>query len=145
MKPLPPPDAPIYRTRQRWPKWSGVVLPTHVPAMLRQRFATLGWTNADHVSTARHWLTAGRDMERQWNEEVRMAVRRWGDHGASPPSGEGWGALISGVYRDHFPARVKERLRGLAHGGSWLIELSYAHWRAAGKAGHTWPGRGGAG
>jgi len=61
----------------------------------------------------------------------RLAVWAEGAYGAQ-------GATISGVYREHFPQPVKERLRRLASMVSERLAYSRSAWRQAGKRQSTW-------
>jgi hypothetical protein len=69
---------------------------------------TLMINRADLAAAAEHFAEAAR-LSRAHVAAVQAAIRRYG---------EGNGQLISGVARDHFPDRVKNRLRALARGVS---------------------------
>jgi hypothetical protein len=63
--------------------------------------------------------------DRREEQRALKAGQRYGDHGA----------LISGVYRDHFPDTVKNKLRRYAHERSDALGAAAAHYRAARKRG----------
>lgn len=87
------------------------------------------WTHAQHIDLAIHRLYTARDTRAEYGKAVDHALATFGN---------GSGVLISGVYRDHFPPEVKDRLRALAHAVGHLQAVSMAHWLASGKRSHTW-------
>jgi hypothetical protein len=66
---------------------------------------------------------------RAYNSAVDVALAEYGD---------GDGRDISGVYREHFPAMVKEELRRMARIPAELEERSLTAWTIAGRRTHTW-------
>jgi hypothetical protein len=56
-------------------------------------------------------------MNNEWQHAVNLAIEAYGNQGS----------LISGVYSDHFPDDVKQRLRFLAHGNSLALDAAHLH------------------
>ena len=73
-------------------------------------------------------LRAAVRCETAWSGTVTAALAEFGD---------GTGILISGVYREHFPANVKETLRILRTDGNNAIDDAAAAWRRAGRTAAT--------
>lgn len=74
----------------------------------------------------RHALNA------EWQTRVTQAVAEYGDAGP-----DGSRALISGVYRAHFPDAVKNTLRSLAHEQTACVDRAVQHLRDAGRTPRT--------
>lgn len=117
-----------YCAEYRVPKWSRVVTMAQVPEIMRAE--TRGqFMKAEHARAAIAWLDVARDARIGWQDAVYRALQQYGDHGP----------LISGIYRDHFPAEVKDELRTLARLQTFAEDASVAHWiGGAGRRIETW-------
>lgn len=82
-----------------------------------------------HLAVADQALGLKAKLETRWGRAVDSALAEYGD---------GNGRLISGVVRDHFPEKVKNRLRLYAHSASKAGDVGHAHWAAAGKRTPFW-------
>lgn len=118
-----------YHVRMRMPKWNGPINVLHDHRVMRRLAEFSGWTNDQHVTAALDTMQIASNYRRMWLKTVDAALVTYGN---------GSGVLISGVYRDHYPARVKYSLRSYAHLESEYLDRSVAHWRAAGRRVNTW-------
>lgn len=109
-------DDPMYAREVKMPKYNGVV------SMLEEPKVALKYANAWGIPTSKQ-------AHAQRAEYFRGLTRIFADNNddflmrAIEEYGDGGGALISGIYREHFPADVKNRLRFLSHG---LIQIRSA-------------------
>ncbi len=111
-----------YFERHRFPKWNIQPTVLQEPRLMPRVFPEL--SKGDHERLAHDFV---RQHEAAKNEYVRYlasAIEKYGDRR---------GAMISGIYSEHFPEKVKDRLRKLAHSFGPLGDAANAHWRAAGK------------
>lgn len=92
---------------------------TDAPGLIRVETAGQTWTREEHETAARAWLQEARGYGNEW---------AWRSKAAAATYGNGNGILISGVYRDHFPDDVKDRLRALARAQTFAHGASLAHW-----------------
>jgi hypothetical protein len=95
--------------------------------LLEPRLLRPWYTRQDHVTLAVMYLELAVDTSRRHVAAIRRAENRYGDYGA----------LISGGFRDHWPDRVKDRIRVLARASGDLSAAAFAHWAAAGRRPHT--------
>lgn len=116
---------PEYQQRFKVRGWNISPTPLHEPKLMHLVFP--GMSKQDHERQARRAIDLAHLYDATWQGAVTQARKLYG---------EGDGVLIAGVYRDHFPAKVKDKLRSLAHTKSLLSAIAWAHWRAAGKRGH---------
>ena len=95
----------IYVRQAHMPKWNGTVSMLREPKVAIRHAMDWGipTSKSAHAQKADFFAHLGRKMEDEWNATVDLAVEAYGDQGS----------LISGVYRDHFPEDVKQRLRFL--------------------------------
>jgi hypothetical protein len=111
----------IYVRQAHMPKWNGTV------SMLREpkvaiRYAVawgISTSKSDHAQKADFFDNLAQKMDDEWNSTVNLAVEIYGEVPSGAKSSKGsfpQGTLISGVYRDHFPESVKQRLRFLTAG-----------------------------
>ena len=85
---------------------------------MRSVFPELG--RADHARLAARFRDEVEVYRKAWIDEIRRAEKRYGDHGP----------LISAGLREHWPAKVKDRVRRLAHGGAVVSAAAHAHQKA---------------
>ena len=112
-----------YARRFPYPKWNRFVTVLDEPALFRRLPEFMGWTKNQHLELAKQYRHDAREIDSWWQSLVCFGISRYGNQGA----------LISGVYRDHWPEQLKDALRGLAQMGTRYRAISYAHWEAAGK------------
>jgi hypothetical protein len=105
-----------YDERHKVPKWSRTVTVLDVPKLFPRVFPEL--TRTAHKTRAATFLAKSKKFDKVYASLVKKALAQYGD---------GNGHLISGVYRDHFPELVKEKLRFYAHGASMLRSAARAH------------------
>lgn len=117
-----------YRRRFTAAKWNRTVTCVDVPILFRRLPEFAAWTKPQHVQAANEYATLSIVADGAWQALVSIARKTYGDHGA----------LISGVYRDHFPDAIKTALRSYAHTSTHYADISGAHWRAAGRTIATW-------
>jgi hypothetical protein len=113
---------PRYHTRVKFPKWNIQPTVLQEPRLFPRLFPEL--TKADHLRLSREFEQKEKEMMKRWIRNVDLAMLTYGD---------GNGRLISGVVRDHFPEKVKDKLRALAHEGVEYGDAARAHWKASGK------------
>ena len=110
----------IYERQVHWRGYNGTV------SMLREpkvaiRYA-LDWgiptSKSAHAQKADFFRELAQKMDYEWNAAVDLALKAYGD---------GTGSLISGVYRDHFPNDVKDRLRFLTRGKNLSADAARLH------------------
>ena len=109
----------IYERQVHMPKWNGTVSMLTEPKVAIRHAMDWGipTSKSAHAQKADFFCDLARKMEDEWNATVSLAIEAYGDQGS----------LISGVYRDHFPDDVKQRLRFLAHGKSLAQEACALH------------------
>ena len=95
----------IYARQVRMPKWSKTVSMLEEPRVAIRH--ALDWgiptSKSAHDQKADFFSVLAGRLSDEWNATVNLAVEAYGSQGS----------LISGVYRDHFPEDVKQRLRFL--------------------------------
>lgn len=111
-----------YERRYRVPKWNGLVTALEDHRILRVIPEFDWWTRDDHRRRALRLVALARGMEQERASIAERAVAEYGDDGP----------LVSGVYREHFPAHVKDRLRYLCQAAAEYLKAGLAHWQAAG-------------
>jgi hypothetical protein len=99
----------VYARRTRMPGYNGDVDMLREPRVAVKRAGTWGIPTSKHAHALRaDALTpVPRAMDEEYQDYLGRALQRYG---------EGDGRTISGIYRSHFPASVKNRLRFLSHG-----------------------------
>lgn len=118
-----------YRRQFAFPKWNRYVTVTDEHSLFARLPEFDGWTSAQHEAIARQYAVLSAAERGMWLQLVTIGARTFGD---------GNGVLISGVYREHWPDRLKHDLRTLAHSEGEYSARSFAHWQAAGKRLATW-------
>ena len=109
-----------YEKRVRMPKWS-----VDVSMLMEPKVALRYGVSWGLISTSKHGNELKADhfedlalkLKDEWDDVVNLAAKQYGNHGS----------LISGVYRDHFPDDVKDRLRFLAHGAALASQAAHLH------------------
>lgn len=119
---------PMYGRRVRMPKWNVNVTMLQEPKVALRYWHSWGIpTSKDaHRQRAEYFHDLARRFEHEWNDVVAQAVDLYG----TTPDGKKdrfAGHLIAGVYRDHFPDDVKDRLRFLAYGGQMIKNAARLH------------------
>lgn len=109
----------IYARQVRMPKWSKTVSMLEEPKVAIRH--ALDWgiptSKSAHDQRADFFsILAGR-LSDEWNATVNLAVEAYGSQGS----------LISGVYRDHFPEDVKQRLRFLNNAKNLASDAARLH------------------
>jgi len=109
----------LYVRQVRWPKWNKTVSMLEEPKVA-VRYA-LDWgiptSKSGHAQKADYFDNLAQKMNNEWQHAVNLAIEAYGNQGS----------LISGVYSDHFPDDVKQRLRFLAHGNSLALDAAHLH------------------
>ena len=109
----------IYDRQVRMPKYNNTVSMLREPKVAIRH--ALDWgiptSKSAHAQKADFFADLASKMDAEWNATVSLAVEAYGDQGS----------LISGVYRDHFPDDVKQRLRFLAHGKNLAADAARLH------------------
>lgn len=110
-----------YAQKERFRGWN--IRPTVLdePRLFPRVFPEL--TKADHERLAYEFAEQWKSKRSTWEKAIEAAERRYGNQGS----------LISGGFREHWPSKVKDRIRDMAHAKSALSTAAWAHWRAAGK------------
>lgn len=110
----------IYERQVTARGWTGEVTMLMEPKVAIKH--ALDWgiptSKSAHVQKADFFSNLTQKMDREWNATVDMAIAAYGN---------GTGSLISGVYRDHFPDDVKNRLRFLHHGKNLAADAARLH------------------
>jgi hypothetical protein len=112
-----------YTKRFRMPKYNGGVsmLRDHKVAIKYASELGIPASKSAHSQRADHYDTLAKRFNRAWQDLVKRASKKFGDPGPFT------GPFISGVYREHFPGAVKDRLRFLAHGETMLKDATRLH------------------
>jgi hypothetical protein len=109
----------IYGRRVSMPKWNVQVDMLSEPKVAIRH--ALDWgiptSKSVHAQKAAFFDDMAQKLDREWNNTVDLAINAYGKQGS----------LISGVYRDHFPPEVKNRLRFLAHGKTMARDAAHLH------------------
>jgi hypothetical protein len=113
-----------YYVRQRMPGWNGPVNALHEYRVMR----SWGINKDAHFSLAIAYLSNALKARKEYRRNILRCFKRYGNHGAE----------VSGIAREHFPAREKAKLRDLNKRMSDHMDASLAHWSASGKRNHTW-------
>jgi hypothetical protein len=119
---------PMYGHRVRMPKWNIEVTMLQEPKVALRYWHSWGIpTSKDaHRQRAEYFRDLAKRFSDEWDDVVERAIDLYG----TTPDGRKdrlAGTLISGVYRDHFPQDVKERLRFLAYGGQMIKDAARLH------------------
>ena len=109
----------IYVKQAHMRGWNGTV------SMLREPKVAIRYAHewgiptskSDHAQKADFFNDLAKKMEHEWHAVVDLAVDAYGNSGS----------LISGVYRDHFPDDVKQRLRFLNNGKNLANDACRLH------------------
>ena len=119
-----------YEERYRVPKWNSRPRACDTSIAFRREIAGQAWTRDEHDRAAAWWHARAGEFAQGWIVCRDLALQAHGD---------GDGVLISGVYREHFPVDVKDRLRALAHARTAAEDYSLAHWTyGARRTAATW-------
>ena len=109
----------VYKRQTRMPGWNGTVSMLQEPKVAIRH--VLDWgiptSKSGHAQKADYFTDLAQRMDREWDDTVNLAIGTYGNHGP----------LISGVYRDHFPDDVKDRLRFLSHGKNLAVDAARLH------------------
>ena len=109
----------IYERQAHMPKWNGTVSMLREPKVAIRH--ALDWgiptSKSAHAQKAEYFHDLALRMGDEWDATVSLAVEAYGAQGS----------LISGVYRDHFPDDVKQRLRFLNSGKNLAAEACRLH------------------
>jgi len=109
-----------YEKRVRMPKWNVDVSMLMEPKVALRHGISWGLISpSKHGNELKvdHFEDLARKLKDEWDDVVSLAAKEYGDHGS----------LISGVYRDHFPDDVKDRLRFLASTAGASLASRAAH------------------
>ena len=109
----------LYNRQVRMPKRNGTVSMLDEPSVAIRHVFDWGipTSKSAHAQRADFFHDLSQRMDKEWNATVDMAIEAYGKQGS----------LISGVYRDHFPPDVKDRLRFLAHGKNLTTDAARLH------------------
>jgi hypothetical protein len=108
----------MYVREYKMPKWN--VKPTMLrePSVaLRHLPIGISLSKSANAQRAEHFERMRTQVDAEWKKLLDAACKLYGEHGT----------LVSGVYRDHFPDAVKDRLRFLAHGSTMLGDAVKLH------------------
>jgi hypothetical protein len=109
----------LYDRQVRMPKHNGPVSMLDEPRVALRHVFDWGipTSKSAHAQRADFFRDLARKIDDEWQATVSLAVEAYGKEGS----------LISGVYRDHFPEDVKDRLRFLSHGKSLATDAARLH------------------
>jgi hypothetical protein len=109
----------IYARQVRMPKWSKTVSMLEEPKVAIRHVFDWGipTSKSAHAQKADSFHDLAVKMGDEWDATVNLAVEAYGSQGS----------LISGVYRDHFPEDVKQRLRFLNSAKNLAGDASRLH------------------
>ena len=109
----------IYVKQARMPGWNGTVSMLREPkvAVRHAHDWNIPTSKSGHAEKADFFNNLAQKMDDEWNSTVNLAIEIYGDRGS----------LISGVYRDHFPEDVKQRLRFLNSGKNLASDACRLH------------------
>ena len=109
----------VYVRRVRMPKWNVPVTMLMEPKVAIRYNTSWGipTSKSAHSQRADMFVDLAQKLTDEWNATVSLAAEAYGDQGS----------LISGVYRDHFPDSVKDRLRFLAYGSTMAKDAARLH------------------
>jgi hypothetical protein len=111
-----------YFERHRFPKWNIQPTVLQEPRLMARVFPEL--TKGDHERLAYKFRNKAKEADIVYQAALDTAIKK---------HGERRGALISGIYSEHFPVSVKTELRALAPLKGIYADAALAHWQAAGK------------
>lgn len=122
---------PAYTQGYKFPKITGEISPVRSVGFYREAAKALrrnlpDWTAQDHADAATAHALAGNRADREWG-----TVRDAEHQRVFKKSAEFTDYKISGIGRDEYSPKVKDRLRALAHGASQHHGLHGAHDLAA--------------
>jgi hypothetical protein len=110
----------------------GRVTPPSAPRALypdQYRLAHQRSRKNELAALAGRLLVREREIRSLYVHEVDLAFTTYGD---------GDGVRVSGVFRNHFPDKVKARLRYLIRAASGAQDFSYFLWKYTGRHTETW-------
>lgn len=111
-------DDPMYVRRTRMPKWNVPVSMLQEPKVaIRHTSWGISTSKSANAQRAEYFSSLAQRLQREWDAVVELAIQTYGNQGS----------LVSGVYRDHFPNNVKDRLRFLAHGSTMARDAARLH------------------
>jgi hypothetical protein len=123
-----------YQDRQRWPKYTTAISPSHPVAgssaagkMLADRLPD--WSKQDHLDATRYHTEMAREWGKEWGEVQREAHLE--TFGKEPGAHD---YKISGIGREEYSGTAKGRLRTLAHDKGEAGAIAAAHRAAASVA-----------
>jgi hypothetical protein len=99
-------------------KWNVNPSVTMDPKLMKRIAPFSTMTAAQHMDKAAEFSKRMEDYNQQYGALLGQSIKLYGDRP---------GPLISGIYSDHFPADVKDRLRALAHTSTDLHAAAHAH------------------
>ncbi len=100
------------------------VLARHTPGVTREALA--GMSKKDHLAAATRSARKARVAREKYKRALDAAIKKYGER----EPGE---SIISGVYRQSFPEKVKDELREILRDVSKYSDLAFAHYGATGK------------
>lgn len=109
----------VYEHRAHMPGWNGTVSMLQEPKVAIRHAHDWGipTSKSAHAQRADFFANLAQKLDNEWNSTVDLAVAAYGS----------CGSLISGIYRDHFPSDVKNRLRFLSHGKNLAVDAARLH------------------
>ena len=99
-------------------------LARHAPGVTRDVLAKM--SKKEHMDLAELYAKNARKAREQYRDALDAAIKKHGDRAP----GE---SVISGVYRESFPEKVKDELRTILRAVSKFSDLAQAHYGATGK------------
>jgi len=108
-----------YARRVRMPKWNLPVSMLVCPQVAVRYNTSWGISTSKEGNRQRaeYFRELRSILKQAWNDLVEESAARFGKHGP----------LVSGVYRDHFPKAVKDRLRFLARAEVYALDAANLH------------------
>lgn len=109
-----------YTNRVKWPGYNILVDMLREPKVAIRNVHNWGISTSKnaHALRAEHFEELARAMDHERQVAMDNAIYTYGS---------GSGVIISGSYREHFPEKVKDRLRFLAHGIPMLQDAARLH------------------
>lgn len=86
------------------------------------------WTKEDHIRASETLRTIAEIARAAHVALVHFGASAYGMNGP----------LIAGGFHDDWPGELKDACRSFAHKVSRQLDISLAHWRAAGRTSKTW-------
>jgi hypothetical protein len=110
---------PIYARRVKMPRWNGPVTMLQEPKVAIKY--SLSWgipTSKDaHRQRAEYFQRLLDELKSTYDDLVKYACETYGDYGP----------LVSGIVHDHFPTRIKDRLRFLSTAKNMVSDAARLH------------------